>query len=313
MKKSAGVIIISIISLAAMGVFFFITGNRTRQDDTDKYQTVAWINSIPVAKGEAQLFQQTGTANEDYKEAVEELVWYKILQNELMEQGKLEDISYESFLEKLEIENTSRLEKKENGEVLYGPVQYTEKVYYEYLQETYETIWIESATVEPSEEELKKLYEEDETLYQTFGEVTFLYLSFEEDNYIKEELEQLRSEIEKAVTDGKDFNKIVAELQLEDVYDERTFTEQDLSTPDVTEYPEISQIVYTLEENEVSELIDLGNQGLIFYCQERKQGIRTPFEECKDALEEIYKENYLAKKTEEERSSAVITYVEDKK
>jgi hypothetical protein len=49
------------------------------------------------------------------------------------EEGLLEDISYSGFLNKLESTNEQRKQSVTNKKVIYGPVEYTEAAYFDYL------------------------------------------------------------------------------------------------------------------------------------------------------------------------------------
>lgn len=44
-----------------------------------------------------------------------------------------EEMSFEAFCEELKSENQSRREAEKNGEIIYGPTQYTKQGYYDYL------------------------------------------------------------------------------------------------------------------------------------------------------------------------------------
>lgn len=61
------------------------------------------------------------------------MIRVKIQQLSAMRAGLVSDISYQGFLAALEKENVRRLAAKQSGKVIYGPVQYSEEVYYNYL------------------------------------------------------------------------------------------------------------------------------------------------------------------------------------
>ena len=67
------------------------------------------------------------------KRTLDTLVKIKIQQIQAKKWGIMPDISYIGFLMMLEKENKKRLEAKNRNEVIYGPVQYTEEVYYNYI------------------------------------------------------------------------------------------------------------------------------------------------------------------------------------
>ena len=72
-------------------------------------------------------------ANELKSRTIDTLIRIKVQQICAQRAGVIADISYRGFLKALEAENTRRLSAKQSGKVIYGPVQYTEDVYYSYL------------------------------------------------------------------------------------------------------------------------------------------------------------------------------------
>jgi hypothetical protein len=64
---------------------------------------------------------------------VKELVNIKIIQQRAQQYGLLPDISYEAFLGRWQKENMRRKRAIEMKEVIYGPIQYSREVYYDYV------------------------------------------------------------------------------------------------------------------------------------------------------------------------------------
>jgi len=106
-------------------------------------------------------------------------VQIKIQQIEAKKYGVVSDISYLGFLKALEVENLRRLEAKRNNKVIYGPVQYSEDVYYNYLFSNM-VVRLKSVLSEEvfdvSIGKLKEAYEKDkDSLYRKgFYTVTWL-------------------------------------------------------------------------------------------------------------------------------------------
>lgn len=67
------------------------------------------------------------------KKALDTLVQIKVQQISARKAGIVDDISYPGFLKAMKAENKRRLAAKQAGKVIYGPVQYSEEVYYNYL------------------------------------------------------------------------------------------------------------------------------------------------------------------------------------
>lgn len=275
----------------------------------ESQEVIAWVNGLPVEKEEAALFAEDADDPDALKEAVEKIAWDKYLQGEMVRTGELSNTSYGYFLEQLDQENQERKRKEAAGEVIYGPRQYSEKVYYDFRMEQFEKKWADGVEVSVDEAVLRDWYEADESLYQRFGEVTLQYLSFMEGE-TEEEVSRLREQIAEKVADGEGFADAAKEAGCTLTVEERKFAQEDLSLPDVTAYPEISEIVHGLSEGEVSEPVWLTGQSLIFYCSSREAAGRVPFEECKDALKELYREEQVKKQKQEICDGLEIRFAE---
>ncbi len=64
---------------------------------------------------------------------VKDLVQIKIIQQLALNYGLVNDISYSSFLDRMKKENRRREVAVKRGEVIYGPIQYSREVYYDYV------------------------------------------------------------------------------------------------------------------------------------------------------------------------------------
>ncbi|OPA80492.1 hypothetical protein BVG16_07125 [Paenibacillus selenitireducens] len=73
------------------------------------------------------------------KKAFDDSLRIKVRQLIAKEQGVVQDISYDGFLQQLQQENVRRKQAIQNHEVVYGPEQYQEEAYFEYRM-TNETI-----------------------------------------------------------------------------------------------------------------------------------------------------------------------------
>ncbi|WP_138756101.1 hypothetical protein [Paenibacillus sinopodophylli] len=122
---------------------------------------VAWINSEPITIGEwmprmlelrsviaAEWAPSSGDVNSDsfwyqaqkgqtpmealQKLTLERFTEIKVLQIAARNAGIAMDISYQAFLANLESENSERKSRVAKGQTIYGPKQYSEKVYYAY-------------------------------------------------------------------------------------------------------------------------------------------------------------------------------------
>jgi hypothetical protein len=88
-----------------------------------KLETGNWMRSCDV----------TTPAEALKKRTLETLIRIKTVQVCAKKAGLVSDISYQGFLVALKAENARRIKVKESGGIIYGPVQYSEEVYYNYL------------------------------------------------------------------------------------------------------------------------------------------------------------------------------------
>ena len=72
-------------------------------------------------------------------------------------------------------------------------------------------------------------------------------------------------------------------------------------------FPRCGRRCLYLTAGDTTDLIQNGDlEWLFFYCETRQEGGRTPFAECRDALEEIYVEQVFDIELEQAQSSAQI-------
>ena len=191
-------------------------------------------------------------------------------------------------------------------------MQYTERVYYDYVNEAYREELEAQLYTEPTEEELRAFYDQNTDLYQEFGSVTMQCIVLPQDIFSQEQAEAARNAIAEAMGQGATYADAASQAGISEYTQERTFTADDLTSPDVSAFPDVEDAVYDLQEGETSALIQNGDlQWLFFYCTAREEGGRTPFEECKDALKDIYVEQAFDMDLEQAQASAQIVIYDE--
>ncbi len=96
------------------------------------------------------------------KQTLEKIKKIKIEQILFKKYGLVDDISYQSFQKELQSENKRRKTAVAKNEPIYGPIQYNEKAYYDYLQEDREEKLkkkLISSDLSSTEEEIGKYYD----------------------------------------------------------------------------------------------------------------------------------------------------------
>ena len=126
------------------------------------------------------------------EKAMDDLVRIKLQQILARENNMLEDISYAAFLEQWQQENTRRQTAVNNGQVVYGPVQFSEQMYYRYylsklILELKHKLAENGLNV--SDNNLKQYFEEE---YDAIGNISFQeQYTYIKDRYIDEQYEKL--------------------------------------------------------------------------------------------------------------------------
>lgn len=124
------------------------------------------------------------------------------------ENGLLTDTSYEAFIGSLKEENKRRKESIETGKVIYGPIQYSENEYFNYLLSNL-IIKLKEKLQETEfllpEEKLKQMYKKDK------GNFKFRNKNVEKISIPMDETDSkmMIEEIQKRVNEGEDFSKVV--------------------------------------------------------------------------------------------------------
>ena len=192
-RRCIMILIFAVILLLFVYLIWFLT-----KGNMNDYDTVAYVNRIPVSYGEYMLHvdetrgetsayfyenyhvdesvdfwsEKAVFGGENPLEVLKETVLDSVTRMKLEQQLMVEygivtakDITYKSFLKIFQKENLRRKTIIEQGGVVYGPEQYTEIGYYNYLhesrlQELREAMYEESGSTEISDKFMDTLIEE---------------------------------------------------------------------------------------------------------------------------------------------------------
>lgn len=320
-RKHKYVFIMLCVMFAVAIVFEAIAVLSRPEPETDPYQEVANINQIPVSLGELQIFvddvRETtasyfmnkhgiddisgenwtksidGEAPVDYavKLALNELVRYKIVQQLCLEYGIVDDISYESFIEKLNRENTARKERNKGSDAIFGPNEYTKSAYYDYLQDVYEARLMATIEIEYTDDDLLKVYEANRGLFYNFGSVTIQMIVLPQKDFLYTEVKSLTAALIQRCQDLGSIELAAEEAGLLDYLKKKTFVESDFISS--SKYQAFEDDLLNLGVGGISDVIKTDNsEWVILYCESRYGNEETPFEECEDKLIEIFREEY---------------------
>lgn len=231
------------------------------------------------------------------KIAQEECTNIKMQQIVAQEKGILKDISYQGFLQELKNENIRREEAIKNKQVVYGPSQYSEDAYFDYLLFNAKLSIKKDMQERISEGELKQFYDaKKDELYLSQGsiKVSKINVSFLNNNAVDDALKksmfEKMIEIKSRLLNGEDFKKITLEYMktLEDSELQINMNEnrKNLKSP-------VVQAALKLRPQEISDIIEENGSFYILKCIDRqdKGSIHDPFSEIKNQVLSDYLEN----------------------
>lgn len=173
--------------------------------------------------------------------------------------GIVEDISYERFLSDLTEENEERQYKLDSGIVIYGPMQYDEKVYFQYVHQVrmIELNKILSDKIKVSEEELTYYYEDHKN--EIYKKPDYIKVTIIRDDSIGGEMER--------------------------IFDEASYKY------DIRHDASLYYAVENIQVGERVEFSDGTDMVVTIDCLERKEGGHYSFETCRQSIYDILYDN----------------------
>ena len=212
--------------------------------------------------------------NKAKQQAMDQLVKAKVQQIEAKKYGILDDTSYDAFLSKLKQENERRSAALAKGQIIYGPTQYTEQMYYGYVLSNM-AIQLKKALAEKSwqitDSDLQNYYDQiKNTVFRNPAPVRLqklgLFFSDGKGNIDKGKKTAALSRLEQVVRElksGKTLNEEIALLKNEASFridaDEQTF-DGTFKRADYQLYGTIRQTADKLESGQTSDIFEFGRR-----------------------------------------------------
>ena len=233
------------------------------------------------------------------KTALEECITIKVQQILAKEEGLIEDISYGKYLKDLYEENERRKIALEKNQIIYGPEQYTEDVYFKLLfmnmvNELRQKI---DGKLICSEDDILKYYEEGKqsgnytkTATTVIEKIAVKY----SDDKSKVTAKEKADEIHRRFTDGEEFDDLSsyyskdASIQIE--FSEQVFDFKSQRNDYRPATYEFTGKALELQPDQISDVFELDHTYYVIKCTERtEEGFYTP-EEAKDSIIEVLKD-----------------------
>lgn len=225
------------------------------------------------------------------KKALEDSVNIKVRQMLAKEQGIVQDISYPAFLSQFKEENAKRAKALEKNEVVYGPAQYNEESYFEYVL-TNTTLAvkqnIQASMDHSNEQSLKNFYHKHkDELYKTLGlvRVQVISASFMDQNhqvneFMKKQAKEKLSKSSSEIVAGASFANVARTYTGQDASRELTFN---FGNEKHNSRSPLAQASLMLSEQQTSRIIEENGSLYLVKCIEKVEpGSRyTAYEDIK--------------------------------
>lgn len=239
--------------------------------------------------------------NKAKQQAMDQLVKAKVQQIEAKKHGILDDASYDAFLSNLKKENERRSAAIAKGEIIYGPTQYTEQMYYGYVLSNL-AIKLKNTIAEKSwkitESDLQSYYNQIKSKYFKYPQLMRIqklgiYYADDLRNIDEGEKKAALSRLQQIVAElksGKTLYEEIARLKQETSH-RIDVDEQRLGEFDRAEYQasgEIRRTADRLEKGQTSEIFDFGGGYYIIKMLEKEDRGIKDFESVKDDVKEKY-------------------------
>lgn len=329
-----------IIAILAIGAAVVVGGYEifVNRSDSGSSNAIATVNGEPIAVNEFRLFMEKNRANvySYFKQkygvddsshfwtteinaeipmnvlkqwAMDEATKIKVQQILGKQHGIIQDISYAAFLKEFKQENKRRQEAVEAKKVIYGPHQYDEQGYYNYILSGIETQLKETLSKKDlavSDDQVKAYYEANkDTLYKNQdtiqiqkASISFIGKDITDVSAQKLQVKKQMNLVKERLDQGKSFGEIASQLRSEN---QVSLALQDMKLDGSSIrsnsilYPVLMETANKLAEGKYSEIYEEDNAYNIIQCNRRiNEGYRI-FNEIKDSIKAIF----IKKKYEE--------------
>lgn len=235
--------------------------------ENDNFKTLLTINNEEITISEFMI-----NYDNHIESSLEKLIENRALLNILKRYEIIESTDYNDILNGLEQENKRRLKAKENNEIIYGPIQYSPKQYYEYIlsngQAELEFI-IEDKFRQEINDKIQLIYEENIEDFKIEDAVECEIISI---NFINEDgsVNDLEKEKAKVLLEEIRMNFEENDFESrENVCKERYEFKYENKSLDENYRTELKEKALELQVGEISEVIEFNGSYHILKCLNR--------------------------------------------
>ncbi|MDF2923508.1 MAG: PpiC-type peptidyl-prolyl cis-trans isomerase [Paenibacillaceae bacterium] len=315
---------ISVIIILAVIVLIVSTGNGRNTD----WKTLASVNDEPITVREFKMMMEKYRAaiytyfNQKYgvnhsehfwyesfqgekpeellrQKTLEELIFIKVQQILFKEEGLVRDIGYKSFLKDFKEENIRRKKSIDEKKIFFGPEQYSENQYYDYLFSNQVIKLKEKLSrekLETDDGELKQYYSANKD--QKYRKIDSFKL---EKITVKADPEgntaqSVMEDILKKLNDGEALSRVAAKYSKEETPEvslEEVILNEAVFSQNTRELVTLKSAAEKLEEGQTGNVFTDDGFLTLIHCVERKDGGYYLFDDVKGMIgKEILDEKY---------------------
>ncbi len=255
-------------------------------EDSENFWTTPYGGEVPVEVAR--------------KKALAAIVRTIVQQKLAKEKGLADDISYAGFLNALKKENRERKEALRQNKVIYGPVEYTEDNYFNYVMSNL-IIKLKSKLAEKelavSDLQAEGMYQSRKDKYFRLVSVRVQKISLpfaasEDNTFTREQAKAKMEELSERLKNGGSFEELSREFNRDHRVLEQTFDENSKRS-DIRKYPELRTAAMELKAGQHSGILETVDSANILLCIAREENGYKSFEEVKDSIKTlILNENY---------------------
>jgi len=329
MKKTIFFLICAVVIITAFVCLNLFMGDKI----------AATINDMPISEREFMLFLDSNRAwtynyfKEKYNvddskdfwttqiegeipaeaaksRTLEQLIRLKLEQGLFVENDILDDPSYKAFLIKLRDENNRRREAVSRKQVIYGPEEFDERGYYEYLQSN-NLIALKSVLSEKewccTDEDILEFYNQiKESEFKRAPTYNYIELAIGFNNQNSSASEKIINEVKIALENGDTFeNQFEKSKDSGLVYRENEMN-SDTAKLDAYEHREIYGLIAEIEVGGISGIIKKQGEFSIIKVINIGDGQYAEFSEVREAAKRMLEDRLYEEKLQELIESADI-------
>lgn len=247
---------------------------------------------------------------------IEELIRIHSIYNVAKEKGYIDSEEYKDFLARLNNENNIRKINVKEGKPIYGLSEFTEDLYLEYETDKIQKAYCNDLSNEGMEipiEESRKYYDDNKSslfIKNDDFELSYVKVYYAASDLNEKEIKDIKSrllEISKKIDDNNSLTSLALNDEiLRDYLFNETVLSSELSSKEKV-IGDILDIAMGLKGGEISQVIDENGCIYLVQCINRVDYDYIPYEEVKENINKVLREQHYDKIINENAKKLVIS------